>query len=289
MAELPLFWTDEYWSQFDSTSFSKMGSKCLSYWIASEKVFQSGFLGPYGGLIPQSKMPSEEDLHVEFSDIEHHSGELGLEYLQIRLPPEPLAYPLAAHTREVLKSRKWKLRYLEIDHILHVDGNWIGKINRNRMRELKDVEEYYKVTDSFTIETVHQILSKNRSQIGAPQNISLEKFKFLNSTLADKVKNFVVSDMDENLVAAAFTLRIDSKSVYVSQWGDIREGSNPRRKSPMTFLASVLHEYCSREQVEFLYLGGSSLNGDINLGLARFKESLGAERYSREIWVKGIN
>jgi hypothetical protein len=265
-----------------------MGSKCLSYWVVSEKVFKSGFLGPDGGLIPQSKTLSVEDLQDEFSDIERHTRELGLEHLQIRLPPEPLAYSLAANTKEVLQSRKWKLRYFEIDQIVHVDGNWMGKINRNRMRELKEVGEYYKLNDSFTIETVHEILSKNRSQIGAPQNISLEKFKFLNLSLADKVKNFVVSDADENPVAAAFTLRIDPKSVYVSQWGDIREGSNPRRKSPMTFLASVIHEYCSREQVEFLYLGGSSLNGEINLGLARFKESLGAKSYSREIWEKGI-
>lgn len=289
--KIPLFWEDAYWKQFDQKSFVKIEDKFISFWKIQNGVMSSGFSAPFGGFWAYHEQANTDSqaLRIHFHKIMELARKENIEKLEVRLPPKIL-YPLNVASQEIfLREFGFTLKYSDTDHYLTLGTNIQSSFNRNRTRDLKkfNLDFEFKQVGLEDLSSVFEVITKNRALNEVPQNLSLSKLQILSHYTPEDLTLFLVKVPSGRPIAAAVCISLDESIFYVSQWGDIQK-LFPEKfgSSPMAGLALGIFQHYLASNKKIAYLGTSSLHGLPDLGLYRFKESLGSERCAKNIWQK---
>ncbi|MGB3469009.1 MAG: GNAT family N-acetyltransferase [Cyclobacteriaceae bacterium] len=154
-----------------------------------------------------------------------------------------------------------------------------GGMHKMQLRRIRKCQQAgfrcEQINDIHSLERVYDFLKDCRSEQGL--KINIEKELFLNSfqRLPDDYFAFGVYDAQKTLIAATVTLRVTAQIMYNYLPGSLKSYS---AYSPMTYLLNSLVIFMKRYNFNTLDLGVSSIDGEEQSGLARFKERMGAVR-----------
>lgn len=287
--ERPIFWDDLYWRQFPNSPFLIARNESSSYWYPSEFSLDSGFNAPFGGIINSLHEFNSTDSLEILKEARSVSEKIGKSKIRLRVPPTFWKVNQTAGLNELLRKDGWSLDYTEIDQVLEIKENYLSLFNRNRIRDLRKAEGIYFEIENFDISEIFDVITSNREYKNVPQNLTLEKLELLQENFPNSLNTFLIGTNDKKAIAAAITLRVDSETLYVMQWGDVRELQEEKSLvSPMSKMAALVLNYAYSKGYKYLYLGSSTSKGSIDKGLLAFKQSLGAEMSNKLIWSKNV-
>jgi hypothetical protein len=160
----------------------------------------------------------------------------------------------------------------------------MSKTNTKNLRRAENLGYMFSSGREY-LEASHGVIEINRGLISKPQTIPLGNKISLENALGEAV-DFGVVSIDKYLIAAYFSLWLDSQTVYVAQWGDDRETISARQlPPPIPFMFKSMLSKFEDLGAKRVYLGSSSDQGVLDVGLSRFKESLGCVPCQKEVWM----
>jgi len=149
--------------------------------------------------------------------------------------------------------------------------------NRKRVRAFRDLHGLVRPAKVTELNSAYDLLEASRVRRGTHLSIGRQKFVDLIVSLPSAYRCWLAI-ADSELMGAALTVDIDSSSLYVLYWGDTLVG---RQVSVSASICEYLLILAASEGKDFLDLGISSLGGQVDEGLLRFKQNLGAETHSQ--------
>lgn len=239
-------------------------------------VLLSPFSAPFGGfsyhrnhyITGMEKAVSELKLYLNATN----------QTARITLPP--LAYNMA-------EQSKWAA-------MMHTHGRLVGT-DLNFSFTLSKVDNYWKVlqcnaanmlrrsmendfelqvvssTDTAAVETAYNVILQNHAEHGYPLRMTLDEVL---NTIRIIPAHFFLLTLHGEPVAAAQVFDVTPQVAQVINWGHLKEYSPLR---PMNLLAYRLFEFYRRQGHTMLDIGPCRADGELNIGLCYFKESIGCE------------
>ncbi|MDJ0036565.1 GNAT family N-acetyltransferase [Pantoea allii] len=203
----------------------------------------------------------------------------GAESIQWRLPP--LYYKNKVHTKlqNVLYRFGWKIKEFDLNFHLPVTNYELFRSNlsSSKRRELNRItktntEFGEAVTDEQRRE-VYDIIKLNRESQGYPMTMPWEAIAKLATAIGQKIR-FYSLKREQDLLAGAICLVLDSDNLYVFYWGE-----NPefRKDSTIVKLAEGIYLNALEAGFSTLDIGTSTNHSEPNQGLINFKENIGCQ------------
>ena len=153
-----------------------------------------------------------------------------------------------------------------IDRIMYGSRKRIKKcLNNGFIAEQLKPSQY---ADAFSV------IKENRTRKGFPLSMSYHQLQEMFKLFPDKFHVFgVFTSLDRTtLAAAAICIVVSQDILYVFYWGD---ANGMTSYSPVVLLAQEIYQYCQEHKINILDVGTSTINGEPNYGLIRFKKNLG--------------
>jgi len=147
--------------------------------------------------------------------------------------------------------------------------------NRKRLRAFSDRGGEIRRAQGFELRAAHSLLVENRVRRGVNLSVDEEKFVGLLTNLPESYTCWLAL-VGQEILGVAYTVEVSSHSTYVLFWGDSPAG---RSVSVVASLCARLQMVALAEGKEFLDLGISSENGNVDEGLFNFKRNLGASTF----------
>jgi hypothetical protein len=278
----PLYWRPEYYGQFADTFIPVRTFRALSWWVRDNSTLKSGFHSPFGGVYKTSDGNYAFNFQRHLESVINVAKSLRLNEIEVRLQPQMPFMDPNLQTLQVLLDSNFEVKYEESDQYVLLQKDWLGLLNRNRLRELKKSQDDYICFSGTGFEQFSralEIIQGNRSFKNRATTLSINKLMYWLDELNNHVTCYLVwSKKVSSYVAAALCQRITREIEYVYMWGDNRTvTSNNHLPSPITKLASSIFEICQDRGTQVVYLGSSSHLSILDEGLFKFKKSLGAE------------
>jgi len=287
MSSPPLFWQPNYRGgsaplQFLDVETEAKGVLRVAYWVKDVAVLVPG-KASFGGWWPMSG-PAPDATDVAHAH-EHLEARIGPQLpIQISLPPAYFHPPIFDPQRDLFRTLGFSL-VEETNHTVVLAGrDWpeLSKGNRKRIRQFLSVG-HVAIATPLDFENCFNLLDANRRRRGAVLSLSMEEF-ILNLEHQPDVYTCWKAVIGDELVGAAYTVETDENATYVMFWGDSPEG---RRYSVVASLFLEIWKRALASGKAFLDLGKSSVDGQIDDGLARFKGNLSARSFSQQVWSSG--
>lgn len=238
--------------------------------VETDHSIDIGRVGPYSGAFPGSENPIAQASYInEWSDFLRRTRE---KPCTVRLPPRSHFPEILDFNSNALQQLGFVPQIVETNQTIRL-GQPNQNFNRNRRRDLKRSQELGLTFGVETLEKAHEVVSKNRVQRGFPVTLSARELGNLHSTHPSGLLCYSVA-LDGIAQAAAICFRVNRDLAYVFMWGHDPHGSEPG--ASMAMLASQITLEMTGYGHKLLCLGTSSLEGEINQGLHKFKDSLGA-------------
>jgi hypothetical protein len=152
------------------------------------------------------------------------------------------------------------------------DMSLFSKGNRKKLRQFLEAGGQFRRAKESELPKIFEILRLNRENIGAKLSISLLQLQKSFELMPEQYSAWVVT-INEKFAAVAVTVRVKQDYEYVYMWGD---NLDFRNFSPTAALCEGLICEMKLLGINFLDLGISSLRGENNENLIRFKSNLGA-------------
>lgn len=287
--EPPLYWQDNYFAQFNTIPIAVTAYGFLSHWFLEGKTLKSGFSAPFGGLWPITQDSHELSVDGHLEMVRTGAGAIGrIEELKIRLSPDELFETTMLVNSDDLWHLGFDVCFTETDHIIDLGGDWFSAWNRNRKRDLSKSNEsleFKRVDSEDYFQSIAGVIESNRTNKGIVNNFNVDTLIHWKALFGNQILYYLCTTRGTELpVAAAVCQVVNQSIVYVYKWGDDRKTANAAlTNSPMSYLAYHLFTELKSIGVQKIYLGTSSVNGHIDLGLARFKESIGGKAFRKQI------
>jgi hypothetical protein len=238
--------------------------------VETDRSIEIGYVGPYSGAFPIGKQSLSQEAYLgDWSDFLRRSGEKNC---FVRLPPASHFSELEELNRRALLGLGFMPDIEELNQSLHLQQP-TQSLNRNRRRDLKRAQEQGLVFGEETLKGAHEVISKNRVHKGFPVTMSYQELSKIEEAHPFTILTHSVT-LDEVAQAASICFRVNRDLAYVFMWGHDPESLEPG--ASMTLLASEISRTLAEKGHKLLCLGTSSLEGETNQGLYRFKSSLGA-------------
>lgn len=200
---------------------------------------------------------------------------LGDEKIIIKLPPNYIDQVLTALQFNILMRNNFYPITPDLNYALEIsDIDFDRQINYGAQKSIKKCIKNGLIAGQLgasNYESAYYVIRENRGRKNIPLTISLDDFKRMIETFPKKIICFGVFD-GAVMIAAAICIEIRPKYLYVFYWGEL---SGYESLSPVTLLANEIYAYCKRGLYKFFDVGTSTVQGVPNLGLIKFKKSLG--------------
>jgi len=280
---VPLFWTEIFARKHNleiknlNLSSSEVNNK---YRISYETNYELKSINipgkiTFGGFWPltQNSLESSEVkiLGDEFAQLNHQ-----FTINELKLPPEYF-YPeifrcQSKFFRETLGYRS----LIEVNNHINLitwDERDMSHGNRKKVNQFSLSFGNARKAKKDEYEDCIDVLIKNREN--KKLNLSLSK-SFVKDLLITMPEFYTLylAEVEDKICAAALVVSIDKLVDYVLYWGDDLEF---RHLSPVTTLFLEIVRNSKLSNKIFLDLGISSSEGDINVGLYRYKRNLGCQ------------
>ena len=272
-----LLWSDDFWNAQEG-QFAKIEYENQNIFLTSRsQTLCSGSVGPFGGPRPsktnfdRNQIESVLQKTVDFALINSKSQ------IEIRMPPRDFYPEFSQVVEQVLTKMKFRVKYLDINSSIILNHFSELQLNRNRRRDLrywKELGAVY-ISNDISLNHVFECLTVNRKSRGISPSLGLDQLRKLQSNAGDSFSTHTVILRDQ-IIAAGIVLKLDLDIQYVFMWGD-----DPSLRSdfpsPLIFLLEgIVHHFTKGSPVR-ICLGTSSLWGEVDESLFRFKKSLGFE------------
>jgi hypothetical protein len=261
---------------------------------APHGVFQSIEIGPGSHASPACAPHGGFDLAPDATDADAEAlirtaeaalQQAGARTLDIIQPPLRHASAQGARTLALLCRLGYVVTRQELNQALPVDGRRFLDLGayatRKRAAKARRLGVSTTRLGADQHRAAYDILVRNRAKKGRTLSMAWRDVAAMTEAFPDQVHLFGATQ-DDALIAAAITVAVTSRVLYVYAWGE-QPGAEPA--SPVTLLAEHIHSFAAAAGFECLDLGTSSVNGVINPGLHAFKASLGAEP-SLKLWLR---
>lgn len=276
-----LFNTYEYYELHSSsnTDYFKLSFKenlvatiCVKQ--EDNNIWKSPIRGTFGGFEFVNNV-SPQIIHDSILFFEEFAkSKRKIDAINFTLPP--IFYNSAQSTLvNILLRLNYKIINNELNHYsvlnkspLRSEMNKTFKKKLNRL--LKNDLEF---SISSNITESYDLLKINRENRGVKISMSLEKLVEMKKKLNENVLFFDLKS-ELGLLASSVCISINKSVLYVLYWGHNKEYDH---LSPVILLANKIHEFSQNNGYEIMDIGTSSLNGKIDEGLKKFKDSLGFE------------
>lgn len=275
--EKPFFWTQEFLdlqdSKFNITQL-KLNASSNSVFFPNkvrEESLTSPGVGTFGGIYP-------DQIPVDWSKTwncllrKFH----GIRKIEIIFPPEFFLPQVFLEQQKHFIDEFQPKNFWDLNHHVPLVGDAVdllSKGNRKKFRQFIEASGTSRVGTEEDFLRAIIILQKSRERLGVQLSMNRNQLgkAFLNCP--DRYTLYVAEVANE-LVASAVVVKIDSENAYVLYWGD--DAEKWRHLSPIVALFVSIFENSQRLGFKVLDLGTSSVSGNTNEGLAKFKENLGA-------------
>jgi hypothetical protein len=241
-------------------------------------VYKSPVRGTFGGISIKENINTERiNLIVNlFSTYLEKNGFLPFELIS---KPFKHNYSEQSILMNAFVKNGFQVSTTEINHSLNIsDNQFIHGLKRNNFKRLnKCIKENFLfkiVEDDNEIFEVYKIIEMNRLSKGYNISMSFKQIAISKKEFVNRYLFFGVKNGENNFIASSICLKLNDNILYVFYWGDLQEYSE---YSPIVFLAQGIYNYCLNNNYKVLDVGVSTLNGDPNFGLIKFKEGLGCE------------
>lgn len=211
---------------------------------------------------------------------------------EVRLTLPPLFYDPNFFTQilNCFLRNGFTIAYTDINHYLDIDhielDTYIDSLASNARRNLRIANDLYlgfiKAENEPNIKKAYDIIAENRKEKGYPLKLSFNQLHTTLNTIGGDV--FLISKKSD-YIASAFVFNINKTNKQLIYWGDM---PNTYETKSMNFFAYKLIDYYKKKNIQFLDLGPSSDEGQPNIGLSNFKESIGASVALKPTLLKTI-
>ncbi|MEM7109653.1 MAG: GNAT family N-acetyltransferase [Bacteroidota bacterium] len=160
----------------------------------------------------------------------------------------------------------------------------IKKNEKKRLRKCIDGGFTFKKMSSEQLELAYELIVDTRVRRGFPVSMTLEQLASVYNLFPDRYLLFGVFD-DTRLIAASVSIAVDDRVLYNFYHGD---SFSHRTFSPVVLLLAGVYEYSQAKGFEYLDLGISSVQGELNRGLFEFKKNCGCESMDKYRLAKDL-
>lgn len=243
------------------------------------------FSAPFGGFL------SNKDQHIQYYDEATKSlieyADLCGKSLYITLPP--VMYSCSTVTKIISSMQRLRMKmYIDINYhyelqdFIDFEKN-LDSVTRNKFRNSKKEGFVFKQLDSKAyddVAIVYGVIKHNRESRGYPLRMSFEDVV---NTLRIVPASIFIMSLNDTVVAAALVYDVTERISQVIYWGDEPGFAKYR---VMNFFSYKVFEHYHLRGVEKLDIGPSSEEGEPNIGLCEFKESIGCKASPKFTFIR---
>jgi len=240
----------------------------------------------FGGLINCSTHVIPDEVIAFFTGFELELIQDGVSEVRIRTFPKVYNPTIAEVESVILESLGYVQQVSDIAQFIHIDqSSFQSKVKLSELQKLRRAAREMTFTQlpNEKLHEVYSLINDNRRWKRYPMTSSFEWLAVLLGAFPEDYLLFGV--FDQELVAAAVCVRINSEVLYTFYLGDI---PRTRAISPVVFLLEGIYNYAGMNSFKLLDLGVSTENGIKNDGLYTFKKNLGTTDTHRITWSKRI-
>jgi hypothetical protein len=200
----------------------------------------------------------------------------------VRLRTAPASHDLPAFSTmlNVLSRSGFTLTTQELNYDLRVDERaFVDRIDYGNVKRLRKATRegfFSERVGQELCDSVYSVIEQNRARLGVKVSMSAAQLHQMVELFPEKLHFFAAYQHADRkqMVAASVCIALTESIFYVFYWGDI---VGMGTHSPVVLLASTIYEYCQQNGFKVLDAGISTLHGEPNYGLMRFKRNLGFE------------
>lgn len=235
----------------------------------------SPFSAPYGGFSYLKDSISISSLKKALSLLFEYAMLCNCKHLSLSFPPslyasmflDKLTFCCNAISQNRILDINYHMNLLNSTLDRRQDSEYRRNLNKGKKNELT----LHKCENLEEKQLCYDIIDENYTKIGYPVRIGFDPLLKISKII--DIDFFLLRNSKESY-AGAIVYWITNDIVQVILWGNY---SIKRGEGCMHTLSALLREYYQQRNVRILDLGPSSDNGVPNLGLCKFKESIGCD------------
>ncbi len=253
----------------------------LAFHETEASVFSSPGRGTFGGLgLNQATAP--QLLEVFFAAVHGELVRAGA--TRIAIVGAPLSHDpaLSALMANIVMRHGYTCSVPELNCDMVVDARSLAeRVDYSNVKRIRKCEREGFTVGPVALEwlpEIYWILLENRTRRGFPMTMSLEQLQMMAVMFPQRMQLFAAErpatgeGAGVGLAAAAVCFALTDRILYVLYWGD---GPGLSAYSPVSLLVSAIYTFCQDRGFMLLDAGISTLHGEPNHGLTRFKQNLG--------------
>jgi hypothetical protein len=250
----------------------------------SEGVAISHKSAPFGGFSFSNKCQNGDQLFFALEVI-RRLKERNVSQVRLHQAPSPLVVNLALN--ESLIFLGFEVIQERIYQMLSLNDNFEELIHPMELRKLKKAQEKAFRFEWATadLKKVLDFVIEQRSLLGYDFSMNWQQLKAYQKAFPKNYFGATVWD-GNTMIAATILVRENEKSIY--QFAPAHRKTY-NRYSPVVFMTKEICAWALKEGYEWLNLGTSYLEADLNQGLFDFKKKLGAKTFVTPSLQKVIN
>ncbi len=239
--------------------------------VLKDVIMRSTFSAPFGGFHYRNEKLTYNLVYEFLSSLKKYALKEQLKEISITLPPEPYQVNMNAKLVNAFIRLGFKMETPDLNNVVNLkdfNGKWVkSEIAQNCRKAIKNGLVWSKTTDIDEMKEAYDVIHNNRTGLGRKIHMTLEDILDVKEVLP--VDFFIIRDVDEICVGAAVLYRGHEKIVQgVFMGGDLER----RNLGVIDYMYLKLYNYYKEMGFDYLDMGTSSLQGDPNMGLLRFKE-----------------
>ncbi len=234
-------------------------------------IIQSPFSAPFGGLHYSHEHLMYDTIYnfilklKEYVEINNHRG------VNIILPPDIYQTNMNAKFVNAFIRAGYKMNIPNIINWLNLssfDGTWVyNKVTNRCKKAIKSELQFKKASNEKEITDTFELIKQNR--IGQGREIHMTLHDLMEVSNKIPVDFFQVNEKDNTIVGAGVLYRGNEKIIQAIFMGD---DLNKRDLGAIDFLYMNIYSHYKNMNYKYIDFGTSSLDGEPNIGLLRFKE-----------------
>jgi hypothetical protein len=266
----------DLYAQLVRRSDNKVGAT-IAFYEEADHVFTSPRRGSFGGLGGNEalELPAIESFLRTLFD---HLKATGAREIRLKCPPISHDLPLSSIVANVMLRGGASLASFEINQDMVIDTRSfrerVGYGNRKRIQKCLREGFFAAELDLDAFERAYELIRDNRDRRHYPMTMTAEQLRAMFYAFPQRLRIFAVHSESEQprMLAASICIELSPSVLYVFYWAD---AAGMESHSPVALLASCIYEFGQRRGFRVLDVGTSTVAGEPNQGLMRFKRDLG--------------
>jgi hypothetical protein len=278
LIEPPLFWQHEYASLhrenhklLELHDESRLSRNLIFPFRIIDRVLKCPGIGTFGGIYSTIEISDWQNV---WEKVLFHFP--GVHEFEISFPPKYFLNQLFESQIQACIDLFDPSITVETNHHVVLDSDpatQLSKGNRKKLRQFRELGGRVENGQSSDFETIYKILEDSRRRLGVELSMTKPQLEEALGALPTHYKTYKAI-VGTEIIAGAVVVKLNSETQYVLYWGDSAEAW--RHVSPVVALYVAIFKESMDAGYIYLDLGISSLNGQLNTGLSRFKENLGS-------------